>query len=259
MTGGLAATRGYHSAGRLLETHFDDNNLGVGGGGGIGGGGIGGLGPTNGFHVRSTSHSNVMTGGGGGGEAVNPAQNLNHSFPGCDNSSNSSSGPYISASVMLPAREELGFYQNLSGRIKQQQQQQQQQSGYGSQRSSFSRQGGGDSALHKSPRTQELEEFAAKFEGYQMQRRQGLPSMEQLYMYSPRALMNRQVVTKRSFSSGFFKFTYSIHCKNVEIGTEAAQFTEKEYINGIFVAMYDSKITNPVTVDFIYFSRCLVE
>ncbi len=25
---------------------------------------------------------------------------------------------------------------------------------------------------------------------------------------------------------------------NVEIGTEAAQFPEKEYINGIFVAMY---------------------
>jgi hypothetical protein len=188
MTGGLAATRGYHSAGRLLETHFDDNNLGGGGGGIGGGGGGGGLGPTSAFHVRSTSHSNVMTGGGGGsdGEAVNPAQNLNHSFPGCDNSSSNSSGPYISASVMLPAREELGFYQNLSGRIKQQQQQQQ-QSGYGSQRSSFSRQGGGDSALHKSPRTQELEEFAAKFEGYQMQRRQGHPSMEQLYS----TLMNR--------------------------------------------------------------------
>jgi hypothetical protein len=30
---------------------------------------------------------------------------------------------------------------------------------------------------------------------------------------------------------------------NVEIGTEAAQFTEKEYINGIFLAVYvmDSK------------------
>jgi hypothetical protein len=27
---------------------------------------------------------------------------------------------------------------------------------------------------------------------------------------------------------------------NVEIGTEAAQFPEKEYINGIFVAMWDS-------------------
>ncbi len=212
MTGGLAATRGYHSAGRLLETHFDDNNLGVGGGGGGGG-----HGPTNGFHVRSTSHSNVMT-GGGGGEAVNPAQNLNHSFPGCDNSS--SSGPYISASVMLPAREELGFYQNLSGRIKQQQQQQQ-QSGYGSQRSSFSRQGGGDSALHKSPRTQELEEFAAKFEGYQMQRRQGTPIYGTVMF---RALMNRQVINllNEVYLQVFFKFTYT------------------------FI------ITNPVTVDFVY-------
>jgi hypothetical protein len=27
---------------------------------------------------------------------------------------------------------------------------------------------------------------------------------------------------------------------NVEIGTEAAQFPEKEYINGIFVAVYHS-------------------
>jgi hypothetical protein len=26
---------------------------------------------------------------------------------------------------------------------------------------------------------------------------------------------------------------------NVEIGTEAAQFPEKEYINGIFLAAYD--------------------
>ncbi len=27
---------------------------------------------------------------------------------------------------------------------------------------------------------------------------------------------------------------------NVEIGTEAVQFPEKEYINGIFVAVYDN-------------------
>ncbi len=27
-------------------------------------------------------------------------------------------------------------------------------------------------------------------------------------------------------------------CVNVEIGTEAAKFKEKEYINGIFVAVY---------------------
>ncbi len=33
---------------------------------------------------------------------------------------------------------------------------------------------------------------------------------------------------------------------NVEIGTEAAQFPEKEYINGIFVAM---RGTSPVLVD----------
>ncbi len=46
---------------------------------------------------------------------------------------------------------------------------------------------------------------------------------------------------------------------NVEIGTEGAQFPEKEYINGIFVAGYDSKITNPVTVDFIYLARCMVQ
>jgi hypothetical protein len=29
---------------------------------------------------------------------------------------------------------------------------------------------------------------------------------------------------------------------NVEIGTEAAQFPEKEYINGIFVAVYHEKL-----------------
>jgi hypothetical protein len=28
---------------------------------------------------------------------------------------------------------------------------------------------------------------------------------------------------------------------NVEIGTEAAQFPEKEYINGIFLAVYTDK------------------
>jgi hypothetical protein len=27
---------------------------------------------------------------------------------------------------------------------------------------------------------------------------------------------------------------------NVEIGTEAAQFPEKEYINGIFIAVWDN-------------------
>jgi hypothetical protein len=29
---------------------------------------------------------------------------------------------------------------------------------------------------------------------------------------------------------------------NVEIGTEATQFPEKEYINGIFLAVYTEKI-----------------
>jgi hypothetical protein len=28
---------------------------------------------------------------------------------------------------------------------------------------------------------------------------------------------------------------------NVEVGTEAAQFREKEYINGIFVAVYEKE------------------
>jgi hypothetical protein len=107
---------------------------------------------------------------GGGDAAVSPPQNLNHSFPGCEKSNSTNSGPYISASVTLPAsREELGFYQNLSGRIKQQQQQNG-GSGYGSQRSSLTRPPA--DVIHKSPRTQELEEFAAKFEGYQIQRRQ---------------------------------------------------------------------------------------
>ena len=171
MTGGpeRLLPRAYHNAGggRLLETHFDDNHA------------AGGINlPTNVFHARSTSHSNVMASSELPGSS--PPQNLNHSFPGCEKSSSSSSsgsgpyssssGPYISASVMLPAREELGFYQNLSGRIKQQQQQQYNSGGggYGSQRSSLSRPG---DVIHKSPRTQELEEFAAKFEGYQIHRR----------------------------------------------------------------------------------------
>jgi hypothetical protein len=36
---------------------------------------------------------------------------------------------------------------------------------------------------------------------------------------------------------------------NVEIGTEAAQFPEKEYINGIFVAVYS-------TVNFLPLKCC---
>jgi hypothetical protein len=42
---------------------------------------------------------------------------------------------------------------------------------------------------------------------------------------------------------------------NVEIGTEAAQFSEKEYINGIFVAVYGalrriSPFTGKLSDDF---------
>jgi hypothetical protein len=33
---------------------------------------------------------------------------------------------------------------------------------------------------------------------------------------------------------------------NVEIGTEAAQFPEKEYINEIFVSVYLQKIKDPI-------------
>jgi hypothetical protein len=36
---------------------------------------------------------------------------------------------------------------------------------------------------------------------------------------------------------------------NAEVGTEAAQFPEKEYLNGIFVAVW----AKPVTVFYIYF------
>jgi hypothetical protein len=35
---------------------------------------------------------------------------------------------------------------------------------------------------------------------------------------------------------------------NVEIGTEAAQFAEKEYINGIFVAVHTD--SEPYTINF---------
>jgi hypothetical protein len=39
---------------------------------------------------------------------------------------------------------------------------------------------------------------------------------------------------------------------NVEIGTEAAQFAEKEYINGIFVAVHTD--SEPYTINF--FNYC---
>jgi hypothetical protein len=38
---------------------------------------------------------------------------------------------------------------------------------------------------------------------------------------------------------------------NVEMGTEAAQFPEKEYINGIFLAVYASILSNPGEVILI--------
>jgi hypothetical protein len=38
---------------------------------------------------------------------------------------------------------------------------------------------------------------------------------------------------------------------SVEIGTEAAQFPEKEYINGIFVAVYDKKVEASSNILFI--------
>jgi hypothetical protein len=43
---------------------------------------------------------------------------------------------------------------------------------------------------------------------------------------------------------------------NVEIGAEAAQFPEKEYINGIFVALWEPGIKNQkqgiITVNWEY-------
>ena len=130
-----------NSSGRLLETHFDE--------------------PYS--HIRSSSQSNLPP---VGNETVSPQ--LNSSFPGAE-------APYISSSVTLPAKEDLGFYQNLSGRFRQ--------SAYRTreeQRASFSRQ----AEMHKSPKTQELEEFAAKFEGYQKQRSrrnlQPTPMLDQL-------------------------------------------------------------------------------
>ena len=41
---------------------------------------------------------------------------------------------------------------------------------------------------------------------------------------------------------------------NVEIGTEAAQFLEKEYIIGIFLAMYCSSMYRWLDTNKIYFS-----
>ena len=107
------------------------------------------------------------------GERPNSSVNLNNSFPGTDNNA-----PYISSSVTLPASvpDQAGFYHNVSGRIRQPSIRHKEEA-----RNSFSRQ----AELHKSPRTQELEEFAAKFEGYQKARTRRLaaqptPLLDQL-------------------------------------------------------------------------------
>merc|ERR1719285_1088592 len=143
------------SRGQLLETNFDETPQ----------------------HTRSASYSSM------GLQDANgrlPIGSLNSSFPSVDL-------PYISSSVTLPVSEgQPSFYQNVSGRIRQE------QSGFDrilgpnvrqkeEARASFARQ----AELHKSPRTQELEEFAAKFEGYQKQRTRRLaaqptPMLDQL-------------------------------------------------------------------------------
>jgi len=134
-----------HTQGKVLETHFDEP-----------------------YHARSSSYSNMAH------SLQEKPVNLNNSFPGCDTST-----PYISSSVTLPAvqrQDDHGFYQNVTGRIRQPSIRHKDDA-----RSSFARQ----ADLHKSPRTQELEEFAAKFEGYQKQRTrrmaaQPTPMLDQL-------------------------------------------------------------------------------
>ena len=136
------------SQGQILETHFDS-----------------GLEAAQ--HTRSSSYSSMAA-------ASQHPVNLNNSFPGYD------STPYISSSVTLPATSsDQGFYQNVSGRMRQPSLRQREEA-----RNSFSRQAA-ELHLHKSPRTQELEEFAAKFEGYQVQRTRRLaaqptPMLDQL-------------------------------------------------------------------------------
>ena len=144
-----------HSQGQILETHFDS-----------------GPEPPQAQHARSSSYSST---GPGLAERQHASVNLNNSFPGYDTTT-----PYISSSVTLPATSsDQGFYQNVSGRMRQPSVRQREES-----RNSFSRQAA-DLHLHKSPRTQELEEFAAKFEGYQVQRTRRLaaqptPMLDQL-------------------------------------------------------------------------------
>lgn len=132
------------SHGKILETHFDD--------------------PPS-YHTRSSSYS--VAGSYQDprpGSYHDPRHNLNNSFPGCET-------PYISSSVTLPANPDpVGFYHNVSGRMRQPSLRHRRQEEEA--RHSFARQ----ADLHKSPRTQELEEFAAKFEGYQKQRTRRMAS-----------------------------------------------------------------------------------
>ena len=115
-------------------------------------------------HTRSSSYSVTHS-------SKDRTDNLNNSFPGAE-----PNVPYISSSVTLPAGDQAGFYHNVSGRFRQPSLRHKEDV-----RNSFSRQ----ADLHKSPRTQELEEFAAKFEGYQKQRTRRLaaqptPLLDQL-------------------------------------------------------------------------------
>jgi len=172
--------------------------------------------PSTPQHPRSSSYSQLAS-------SKDKPVNLNHSFPCYE-----SLAPYISSSVTIPANlqppapvsgsmmqqgsssgaaasssslqqlgassggppDDQGFYQNVSGRIRQSELSLQEKArfeGRASTRNSRVRDSTDGSKhfdLHKSPRTQELEEFAARFDGYQMQRSRRLvhptPMLDQL-------------------------------------------------------------------------------
>lgn len=72
-------------------------------------------------------------------------------------------------------------------------------------RASFARQ----AELHKSPRTQELEEFAAKFEGYQKQRTRRLaaqptPMLDQLARWGKDRVESSNSLTLRETNNQFW-------------------------------------------------------
>ena len=148
--GGPAAGPRGTPRGPPLETHFDSSPQ----------------------HSRSASYSSLGLHASDSHRPV--AANLNHSFP-CTEAA------YISSSVTLPVQDNQGsFYQNVSGRMREQGDRVRSRTREEA-RASFARQ----AELHKSPRTQELEEFAAKFEGYQKQRTRRLaaqptPMLDQL-------------------------------------------------------------------------------